>query len=219
MNFGKLLGVGKSFFGSGAAAEYRLHKRTSLPKFNEGRNPFGSRPASAPAQAPVAAALVAMMPAPTTVAAIAPVVQVPKLEKPVSKSSGLTIAQAVAVAQKAKVQTTTPPYAFKPMPKAPMQPAAKVAINSPAAQPAARPAKTGWTTRLNPFRPPEPVVEPVARQAELSLDAVKVVHNDLADADVEIVPVKSRAETVAAPVLPPARHVWEYLGENLLKSS
>jgi hypothetical protein len=59
----------------------------------------------------------------------------------------------------------------------------------------------------------------VARQAELSLDSVKVVHNDLADADVEIVPVKSRAETVAAPQLPPARQAWEYVGENLLKSS
>jgi hypothetical protein len=79
--------------------------------------------------------------------------------------------------------------------------------------------KPGWATRLNPFRAPEadsaaarPAVQP-----EFSLDSVKVVHNDLADADVEIVPVKAHAE-VAAPMLPPARQAWEYLGENILKA-
>jgi hypothetical protein len=56
-------------------------------------------------------------------------------------------------------------------------------------------------------------------QPEFSLDAVKVVHNDLADADIEIVPVKSHAAAPAVPVLPPARRAWEYLGESLLKSS
>jgi hypothetical protein len=53
----------------------------------------------------------------------------------------------------------------------------------------------------------------------MSLDSVRVVHNDLADADVEVVPVKSRNDgQVEAPMLPPARRAWEYLGENLLKS-
>lgn len=58
----------------------------------------------------------------------------------------------------------------------------------------------GWANKLNPFRAPQPVAEPIpnAVQSELSLDAVKVLHNDLSDADVEIVPVKSR--TVAAEV-------------------
>ena len=59
----------------------------------------------------------------------------------------------------------------------------------------------GWADKLNPFRAP-PVVAPVVNevQPEFSLDAVKVLHNDLSDADVEIVPVKSR--TVAAEVAP-----------------
>jgi len=120
------------------------------------------------------------------------------------------IARAAAPAPKAP-----PPYAFKPAAKAMAKPASK-----PVAPPVARPARPGWTTRLNPFRAPEPVaVQPAAVQAELSLNAVKVVHNDLADADVEIVPVKAHAEpVVSAPVLPPARRAWEYMGENLLKS-
>jgi hypothetical protein len=55
-------------------------------------------------------------------------------------------------------------------------------------------------------------------QPELSLNAIKVMHNDLADADVEMVPMKSHAEAmVSAPVLHPARRAWEYLGENLVK--
>jgi hypothetical protein len=91
----------------------------------------------------------------------------------------------------------------------------------PAPQPAAKPARAAWTAKLNPFRAPEPVAPqlPAAVQPELSLDAVKVVHNDLSDADVDIVPVKSHAAPIAAPVLPPARHAWEFLGESVLKSS
>ena len=59
-----------------------------------------------------------------------------------------------------------------------------------------------WTTRLNPMtmlRGPasqaEDAKSPV--QVELSLEKVKVVHNDLTDADVEIVPIKSRPARAA----------------------
>ena len=79
----------------------------------------------------------------------------------------------------------------------------------------------GWTSKLNPFRAPEPVAPPMVNgvQVELSLDAVKVMHNDLADADIEIVPVKSRTvATPETPMLPPARQPWEFLGERLIKA-
>lgn len=121
-------------------------------------------------------------------------------------------APAVAPAPKAPA-----PYGFKPASKPFGKPFGK-----PMAPLPAKPARPGWTTRLNPFRAPEPAPPqpPQAVQAELSLDAVKVVHNDLADADVEIVPVKARGDApMAAPVLPPARQAWEYLGEKMLKSS
>jgi hypothetical protein len=96
--------------------------------------------------------------------------------------------------------------------------APKVVVPKPAAPlVAAKPVRAGWTAKLNPFRTPEPEkARPVAVQPELSLDAVKVVHNDLSDADVEIVPVKSHA-AAPAPVLPPARRAWEYLGESVVK--
>ena len=88
---------------------------------------------------------------------------------------------------------------------------------------AATPARAAnWKDKLNPFRAPEPVrLAPVsAVQVELSLEAVKVVHNDLADADIEVVPVKSRTVTQPdAPMLSPARASWEFLGERLVKQA
>jgi hypothetical protein len=81
-----------------------------------------------------------------------------------------------------------------------------------------------WTTRLNPASlwsgaaPTEQKVLP-AVQTELSLDAVKVVHNDLSDADVEVVPIKSRPAASDIPALSPAKKSWEILGERLLRAT
>jgi len=197
MNLGKLLGVGKSFFGGDPSVAYRVNKRACLPKFNDGKNPFSSK-GTEPESAPAAKAVPA-----TPAAPVAPVVPVaPKAEVPVVQSHGLTIAQAVAKAKKTAARLSNKP------------------ADQPVFTPTPRLARPGWTTRLNPFRPPEQVAPlQVPQQAELSLDSVKVMHNDLADADVEIVPVKSHNEPPAPPVLPPARQAWEYLGENMLKSS
>jgi hypothetical protein len=75
----------------------------------------------------------------------------------------------------------------------------------------ALPRGQSWVKKLNPFsiwrgsRPTPPQKSQLPLQAELSLDRVKVVHNDLSDADVEIVPIKSRTLPEAAePILPPA---------------
>jgi hypothetical protein len=73
-------------------------------------------------------------------------------------------------------------------------------ISAPSAPMVPRPTRAAnWAGKLNPFRAPQLVESPVAvEQVEFSLDAVKVLHNDLSDADVEIVPVKSRTITPAA---------------------
>jgi hypothetical protein len=79
---------------------------------------------------------------------------------------------------------------------------------------------TSWASRLNPisrWREAQ-VVEsaPAPVQSELSLDSVKVVHNDLSDADVEVVPMKSRTVDAAAiPELPPPTRSWEFLAERM----
>src|SRR6185369_2697017 len=62
--------------------------------------------------------------------------------------------------------------------------------------PGATARKTTWVSKLNPssiFRAaPTSVGDTTPVQVELSLEKVKVVHNDLTDADVDIVPMKSR---------------------------
>lgn len=121
------------------------------------------------------------------------------------------------------------PFAPKPVDSVPARLADAEKISAPVAArtqkipvlAASGPTRAAsWADKLNPFRAPEPVrsAQQNAVQVELSLDAVKVVHNDLADADIEIVPVKSRtAAAPDAPMLPPARAAWEFLGERLVK--
>jgi hypothetical protein len=57
---------------------------------------------------------------------------------------------------------------------------------------------TAWAEKFNPMAiwrgsTAEVKSSPHAIQAELSLEKVKVVHNDLTDVDVEVVPIKSRS--------------------------
>ena len=81
-----------------------------------------------------------------------------------------------------------------------------------------------WASKLNPvsfLRATQPLVpnfQP-AMQPELSLDSVKVVHNDLSDVDVEIVPIKSRAPSPTKTDLQPAKKTWEVLGERIMRAT
>lgn len=81
-----------------------------------------------------------------------------------------------------------------------------------------------WTTKLNPaslWSSPAPVEQKTqsAVQTELSLDTVKVLRNDLSDADMEVVPIKSRPAASEIPALAPAKKSWEILGERLLRAT
>jgi hypothetical protein len=108
-------------------------------------------------------------------------------------------------------------------------PARRPAKMSPVSTPAPRPAAGGrpanWAASLNPlgiFRGPQgSSVRPVVRteQTELSLDSVRVVGNDLSDADVEVVPLKSRparAKGAAEPETEWSEVGTGYLGANLV---
>jgi len=133
------------------------------------------------------------------------------LPKPPPEKADAPVRNGIAAAQMSRGAMP------RPMPDAvvPPAPVATTATVPPVAFPGGR-----WTSKLNPMSivRPTPVARPAtpAVQAELSLDTVKVVHNDLTDADVEVVPMKSRP---APPDLPPARKSWEILGERLLKAT
>jgi hypothetical protein len=103
-------------------------------------------------------------------------------------------------------------------------PAAAKIENMPAL--ASKPARAAsWASKLNPIsmlRGPASAAQtaPGPVQSELSLDSVKVVQNDLSDADVEVVPIKSRtAGEATVPVLPPPSQPWEYLAERMFHAT
>ena len=115
-------------------------------------------------------------------------------------------------------------------PKNPFAPSKKEAAPEPVAAQKLPPISgtskslAAWTTKLNPsslWSSPAPAEQKTlpAVQTELSLDAVKVVHNDLSDADVEVVPIKSRPAAAEIPALLPAKRSWEILGERLLRAT
>ncbi|HEY1661303.1 MAG TPA: hypothetical protein VGI03_02700 [Verrucomicrobiae bacterium] len=114
----------------------------------------------------------------------------------------------------AKNPFTKTPAESSPAPAKTEPPAAPKTLPVPAPAPAAakyvsQPYPVAAPRQAQPTMNGVPVAQP-----ELSLDMVKVVHNDLSDADVEVVPLKSRS---GAPDLPPAKKSWEILGERLLK--
>ena len=81
-----------------------------------------------------------------------------------------------------------------------------------------------WVSKLNPlsiFRaaPSSANKNVTPVQVELSLERVKVVHNDLTDADVEIVPMKSRPVREPSANLQPAKKSWEVLGDQIMKAT
>jgi hypothetical protein len=111
----------------------------------------------------------------------------------------------------------TPPVKEEPAPKVVAPPDNKAMVSDETktqklpAFPVARHRGAAWVRKLNPIsfwrgsRPQAPIKAERPTQAELSLDRVKVMHNDLSDADVEIVPIKSRtAPEAGEPILPPA---------------
>ena len=96
--------------------------------------------------------------------------------------------------------------------------------NAGVCRPRRRARATTWVSKLNPaaiFRGAPSYAGKIATavQVELSLEKVKVVHNDLTDADVEIVPMKSRPAREPAADLPPAKKSWSNLGGRIMKAT
>jgi hypothetical protein len=209
MSLGKLLTTGKSLVGlSNANSRYHLQKG-ALPKFESARNPFAAKaPAESPEREP----------------------QLPKLSPAEEKAAIMKNTQRLS-ALGALIADRE----------------AAVAANrtsAPAEPPKVAAPVDSWLKKINPLvwfgqrKPaePKPVLPRFSKphapvQGELSLDNIKVMRNDLSEADVEVVQAKSRpmkmpaapmstgsaaAAAMAIPDLPPARAAWEFIGEHLM---
>jgi hypothetical protein len=139
----------------------------------------------------------------------------PFTPKPVEPTPAMPAPAAASVAKKISAPVVSPSVVSVVAPVAAK--AQEVQITN-----TARPTRAiKWTDKLNPFRAPEPIAPPItgAVQVELSLDAVKPIGNDLEDADIEVVPVKSRTVApVDATLLQASHEAWEIASERLVKS-
>jgi hypothetical protein len=187
MKLGTLLAAGKSIMKGHVEVSYRASRQVYLPKFGSVKNPF--KPETAPASPEIAAPAPAATPAAPRATRAAQGTAIPA-----------TVNSLAAIKQKL-----------------------------PALSAMAEKKSMDWAGKFNPasiFRkttvkggskPSDSVVKapkPGGAQAELSLDSVKVLHNDLTDVDVEIVPMKSRP-AAAKPEAP--KKSWEFLGEQLFR--
>jgi len=219
MSLGKLLTTGKSLVGlSNGNARYQLQKG-ALPKFESAKNPFATK---APAERAETTEREPQLPKLTS--------EEPKAAAP-KKTDRLPVLAALIADREASVAAS----------RSAQQPVEPPQAPAPAPQVAA--PVDGWLKKINPMvwfgnrKPaePKPAIQRFSKaktpvQGELSLDNIKVMRNDLSDADVEVVPAKSRppkvvvaasaqvsaAAAMAIPDLPPARAAWEFLGEHLM---
>jgi hypothetical protein len=217
MSLLKLLAAGRSLMGTReAVSPYRMRTPNLLPKFGSPKNPFAQKPKAEPT--------VRELPAQPAIASAAQPAQV-KAEPAKLETAPLFEAtpSAPAVPVKAVETRTVMAQPVQPAPPAqpvlPVQPAkaepipAQPAI-APSVVPARQPVPWGeWAKKLNPLKylpTPKPGARQVSRtrparapvQAELSLEKVKVVRNDLSDTDLEIVaPQATGLPGTAGPML------------------
>jgi len=185
MSLLRLLTAGKSLVGlKDTPSPYQVTSQRLLPKFNSKKNPFRTtaKPDLSPLRGSATEQELALAPASvqesaesnSTAAASAPVVAKP-VEAPVNKPQPVTAPQVV------------------------QRPAAS------------QPGKIGSTLsglfswrRAKPAQPAVPRFGKPMVQAELSLEKIRVVRNDLSDSDLEVVRVKRAAKPAAQPQVPVA---------------
>jgi hypothetical protein len=106
----------------------------------------------------------------------------------------------------------------------------KLSVTAPSAERSSAPATMSagkWSARLSPLNPisrlcgvaAAPARPLTAVQIEMRLDAVKVLHNDLSDAEVEVVPLKSRPARSAGAAEPEPAAAWSELGGGLFEAN
>ena len=233
MKLGKLLAAGKSIMNGRTDISYRSSRQIYLPKFGMPKNPF--KPESEqPAEATPSSATAEPRPSAGGYKTIANAVAVSVAERTetpcrMNRGGGETAVGHDATRSNAHAapKRSEGESALQRRNAAKSSGTNSSAANSQSAVAAAPTARILKLPRFNPFlilRDALPGGRAKAStktvkgqkgtptQTELSLDSVRVVHNDLSDVDVEVVPIKSRS---AVPELPAPKKSWEFVGERL----
>lgn len=182
MSFAQLLTAGKSLMGlQNSPTRYAMRKKNLLPKFGSGENPFLGRAETKPSREPAKA---------------------PSIQEPPWKPAPSAPAQIAPLPERAKEARQE---TFMSLKSEPAQTAKPVTAAKPVTLREANPVQQ-WFQRLNPLgrsrksaaKSAVPKFHRAPVQGELSLDNIKVVRNDLSEADVEVVPARSAAKPAPA---------------------
>lgn len=198
MSLLRLLTTGKSLVGlKDNGNRYSVARGGLLPRFGSKKNPFraSTRPDSVGESSPGCASAEG---APDQLA-----------ENPDDKSNGSDRSH------------TTPPASSNSTQQAPGN-----ALSRPKPADTTSKGLFGWTALMAWMRPKSlkksiPIFTKPMVQGEFSLEAVKVVRNDLSDSDLEIVPAKAPMPVAPPPVRPPletaapAGNAWNRLTERV----
>lgn len=197
-------------------SRYRMRTENLLPKFGSEKNPFGTSPVpevAKPEPAKVPAA-VAKAPKPEPVKAEPVKLVTHSLFEP-QPATAVPLVAPVAVVEAVSVLHPEPvnPAQVEPVRVAPAR------VEPQVTRPVALPAKkrvplAAWARKLNPLaylpartsgaKPAKSRVTRAPVQTELSLERVRVMRNDLSDADLEVVPARP-VKLAAKPAAPPAQ--------------
>lgn len=244
MSLGRLLSSGKSLVGLSSASRYQL-RTDSLPKFKSAKNPFAAKPAAEPGNAEE------LSPAEMAAADLKKTQRLPMLP-PKPAAPGESFQPVRPTETRANPSVVTPaPHDARPATASPAlnrlaaskrseDGSAEISANNKSEKAESSAVVSNWLKKLNPLvwfgdrKPAEPKsavprFEKKPVQGELSLENIKVMRNDLSEADVEVVQKKAlpmrdipmsgaSAAAMAIPELPPATSAWEYLGERLLRN-
>jgi hypothetical protein len=207
MSLLRLLTAGKCFDGVGdsSAGRYRMRTPNLLPKFGSDKNPFAKKGKVATKESPA-----------TVTATNQNVLAIAKAPAVAPTKPAKTADTRSAAIKPLPVKRLAGPL---PDTRPALAPEKAAKPKNPFAAPAARPASgvsvsgrvgtmLGWSKYLNPLtiwrgresraaRVARPLPARSAVQGELSLDNVKVVRNDLSDADLEVISPRRAAVVVA----------------------
>ena len=241
MKLGKLLAAGKSIMNGRTDISYRSSRQIYLPKFSSPKNPFKHESAGQPVETTPSGAIEPRVSASrfeTSAREVAgtarfaggntAVSPAPSGSTLLSSQSDLPRQNEVVAGAKAGLprQSEAAAGAKEGLPRRSEAKAGPPANPQPAVA-AVQTARIPQMSKFNPFSilrgalPGGKAKNSVTMakgqkgtptQAELSLDSVRVVHNDLSDVDVEVVPIKSRS---SVPDLPAPKNSWEFVGERL----
>ena len=183
MSLLRLLKAGKSLVDlKNSTSRYRLQHTARLPKFGSSKNPFIARSETPSVQAAPGAAAPGrppereMIPAEIAAAQLKQTRRLPIITTPAREGGKISRPGLAARALNRAGQLA---QRLNPLSR--------------------------WLNRKSSARPAFSGLGRPPVQGELSMDRIKVVRNDLNDADVEIVPAKPTAKTKAEPVTPAGR--------------